>query len=109
MIERLSKGDAHRRVLQHVGDDEKADHAPADVDLVELGHAPIASGHGDLFQRDVQVVFGCGRERLNMLVHELSMGRTSRKFSAVELASFQLNGNDMSERLVEKFYGNTET
>jgi hypothetical protein len=49
--------DRHGRVLKHIGDDEESDHAPSYVDLVQLGHAPIAAGDGDVLQRDVQVVF----------------------------------------------------
>jgi hypothetical protein len=38
----------HGRVLKHVRYDEEADHATADVHLVELGHAPIAASDGDI-------------------------------------------------------------
>ena len=75
----------HRCILQHVGHNEEADHAPPDVDLIELRYASVTTCDSNVPQCDVQVVFGCGRERLNMLVHELNMGRTFRKFSTVEL------------------------
>ena len=41
--------DLHGRVLQHIWDDEKPDHAASDVDLVQLRHTTIAAGDGDVF------------------------------------------------------------
>ena len=55
-------GDVHRRILQHVGHDEEADHAPADVHLIELGDTSIASRHRDIPERDIQVVLSCGKQ-----------------------------------------------
>lgn len=44
---------AHGRILQHVRDDEKADHATANVHLIKLGHATITPCNGDIPQRDI--------------------------------------------------------
>ena len=57
--DRRGGGDVHWRILQHVGHDEEADHAPADVHLIELGDTSIASRHCNVPERDVQVVLGC--------------------------------------------------
>lgn len=34
--------------------------------------------------------------------------RTLCEFSSVELTGFELNGDDMAKRFMEKFYGNSE-
>jgi hypothetical protein len=49
---------SHRRVLQHVRDDEESDHASTNVHLVQLRHTSIALCNCDLLERDVQVVLG---------------------------------------------------
>lgn len=38
----------HRRVLQHVWQDQEADLAPTDVDLLQLCHAAIAVGYSNV-------------------------------------------------------------
>jgi len=38
----------HRRVLQHIWDDEKSNHAAPDVDLIQLRYATIAAGDCDV-------------------------------------------------------------
>lgn len=50
------EGDQHRRVLQHIRDDEKPDHAASYVDLIQLRYAAIATGDGDFFKGDVEVI-----------------------------------------------------
>lgn len=49
---------SHGRVLQHVGDDEEPNHAPADVHLVQLGYSSIAAGDRDVLEGNIQVIFG---------------------------------------------------
>jgi len=49
----------HGGILQHIWDDEETDHAPPDIDLIELRHAAIPSGYRDVFQRDVEIIFRC--------------------------------------------------
>ena len=51
----------HGGILQHIGDNEKTDHAPSDVDLIKLGDTAIPSGNRDIFQRDVEIVLGCNK------------------------------------------------
>lgn len=41
--------------------------------------------------------------------HEVQVRLAFRELSTIELAGFELYGNNMPERLVEKFYGDTET
>lgn len=47
----------HGRVLQHVWQDQEADLAPADVDLLELRHAAITVGDGYVGHLKVQTAF----------------------------------------------------
>ena len=54
-------GDAHGGVLEHVGHDEEADHAAADVDLVQLRNAAVAAGDSDVPERDIEVILRCVR------------------------------------------------
>ena len=48
----------HRRVLQHVGQDEEADLAAADVDVLKLRRSPVAVRHVDVGELAVHVVLG---------------------------------------------------
>jgi len=48
----------HRRILQHVGNNEEANHAPSNVDLIQLRNSSVSSCHSDLLQRDIQRVLG---------------------------------------------------
>lgn len=50
----------HRRILQHVRNNEEANHAPPNVDLIQLRNSSISSCHSDLLQRDIQRVFSYG-------------------------------------------------
>ena len=51
--------DSHRCIGEHVWHDEQPDHRPANVDLVELGHAAVSLRDCDLFQGHVEIVLGC--------------------------------------------------
>lgn len=48
---------------QHIRHNEKPDVAPADVNLIQMGDAPVARGHSDVAELDVHVVFGYLRVR----------------------------------------------
>ena len=54
----MIRKDLHRCILQHVGYNEKANHASSDVDLIELRDTSISLGYSDILERDVQVIFG---------------------------------------------------
>ena len=52
----------HGVILQHIwDDDEEVDHAPPDVDLIELGDVPkdVPSSYCDIFQRNVVLPVLC--------------------------------------------------
>jgi len=57
-------GDLHWGILQHIGDNEKTDHAPSYIDLIELGDTAISASHRDVFQGDVEIILRC-KERIN--------------------------------------------
>lgn len=47
-----------RFVPQHVGHNEEAHVAAADVHLLQMADAAVARRHGDVFELDVHVVLG---------------------------------------------------
>ena len=59
----IDGGGAHGSILQHVGHDEEADHASANVDLVELRNTAVAPCHCDISQCNIEVVLSCEIER----------------------------------------------
>ena len=52
----MIRKDLHRCILQHVGYNEKANHASADVDLIKLRNTSIAARYGDVAQSNVEVI-----------------------------------------------------
>ena len=105
-------GYAHWCILQHIRYNEETNHATADVDLVELRNATIASSYSDILEGDVQVVLGCEElagTRQYLETADAKMKHTFCKFAAVELASLELDGDNMSKRLVEKLDGDAES
>ena len=46
----------HRGVLEHVGEDHEADLGAPDVDMLQLGHAPVPVGHRHARHLAVHVV-----------------------------------------------------
>ncbi len=49
---------SHGGILEHVGNNEEPDHTSPDVYLIQLGYTTVALRHGDVLQRDVQVILG---------------------------------------------------
>lgn len=79
----------HRRVLQHVGQDEKADLAAPDVDVLQLGRPAVTVRHVDGRELTVHVVL-----RLDQL-------------PAVHFARVRLARNDVPLRLVQDLDGDS--
>lgn len=59
-VNRQQMDPVHRRILQHVRNNEEANHAPPNVDLIQLRNSSVSSCHCDLLQRDIQRVFSYG-------------------------------------------------
>jgi hypothetical protein len=57
-------GDIHWGILQHIWDNEKADHAPSNIDLIKLGDAAISASYCDILQGNVEIIFRC-KERIS--------------------------------------------
>jgi len=53
-----ASGSEHWRISQHIGDDEEADVAASNVDLVKMRHSAVAGCGGNVFELNVHVVFG---------------------------------------------------
>jgi len=81
-----SRSFEHRRVLQHIRDDEKSDHTASDVDLVQLRYAAIAARDGDVPQGDVEVILSFS------------------ELPSVELTGFELYCDDVAEGFVKELY-----
>ena len=104
-------GHEHRRILQHIRDDEESNHASTDVHLVQLRDASIASSHRDIPQGYVQVIFRWVSQEpdsVNAAPEKPQMRRTFRELPAIELAGFELDGDDVSQRFVEELDGDPE-
>lgn len=48
-------------VPQHIRHNEESHMTPPDINLVQMRHATITSGHGDILHLYVHVVLGCSR------------------------------------------------
>lgn len=91
---------------QHVGNDEEAHVAAADVDLLEVADAAVARRHRDVLELHVHVVLGCNvfflTKRQLLLPsfdwqHRVVM-RTFDQLAAVGLARGDLEGDDVALR-----------
>jgi hypothetical protein len=102
-------GDSHWRILKHIGDDEKADHTASDIDLIKLGNATVSSGNCDVFQGDVEVILGCKEKVRTKNQGYEKWPPTFGELSTIKLTCLELDCNDMAERLVQQFHGDTET
>lgn len=80
----------HGRVLQHVWQDQEADLASTDVDLLELSHAAVPVGYGYVGHLTVHVVLS-----LNQL-------------ATVHLSGVGLAGDDVSLCLVQDLDGDAD-
>ena len=86
--------------------------AAPDVDLIEVGHSPVACGHGDVFELDVHIVLGYikGRRRISFAEYERDVNtrhgakpsakqeglvRTFKQLPTVDLARSDLEGDNM--------------
>jgi len=101
--------DSHWGILKHVGDDEKADHAASDIDLIKLGDATVPSGHCDVFQGDVEIILRCRENIRTKGQSHKKLLPTFGELSTIKLSCLKLNSNNMSKRLMQELHGDTET
>jgi hypothetical protein len=92
--------DSHGGILKHVGDDEKADHAASDIDLIKLGDATVPSGHCDVFQGDVEIILRYREDIRTKSQSHKNLLPTFGELSTIKLSCLKLDSHNVSKRLM---------